>query len=71
MKLSAIKNNTNYFRVSVRRDSRFKNGFTYCYQYYDETGKRRQINSVDIKKLEEKVKSKGLEWIVLDEEVEV
>jgi hypothetical protein len=39
-----------------------KQGFFWRYRYYED-GKQKSINSVDIKKLEEKVKMKGLLWI--------
>lgn len=39
----------------------------YMYQYYDNNKKRHKITSVDIKKLEQKVKAKGLEWFKLDD----
>jgi hypothetical protein len=57
------KNNTSgYYRVYQRKDKRCKQGFEWVYRYYDDNGKRKFINSVDIKKLEAKVKAKGLEW---------
>lgn len=64
-KMSESQNNTGYFRVSKVKHEMYSQGFTWRYKYYDENGKRRVISSVDIKKLEEKVKSKGLEWFVL------
>ena len=56
---------SNYFRVSKKKDSRYKKGFTWRYCYY-ENGKQKYIGSVDIKKLEKKVREKGLPWIKLN-----
>lgn len=61
-KMSESKNSTGYFRVTTKKDKTCKQGFIYDYQYYDENGKRKHIVSVDIEKLKEKVKAKGLEW---------
>ena len=55
------KHNTGYYRVSK---SVRKNGFSWRY-VYPENGKQRSILNRDIKKLEEKVKSKGLPWFRL------
>lgn len=52
---------SNYLRVSKKRDPRYKKGFTWRYCYY-ENGKQKNISSVDIKKLEKKVREKGLPW---------
>lgn len=65
-KISKSRNTTGYFRVSKCKRPQYKQGFTYKYLYY-ENGKQRAISSVDIKKLEKKVKAKGLEWFKLDE----
>lgn len=64
--ISKSHNTTGYFRVSIDTHVRAKQGFTYVYRYY-ECGKPKKIRSVDIKKLEKKVKSKGLEWIKFDD----
>ena len=63
-KMSESQNSSGYFRVCKYKDNTCKQGFTYCYRYYDEDGRRKSISSVDIEKLEEKVKSRGLEWVV-------
>lgn len=59
--MSKLKNNSGYYRVKKRKDKTCKQGFTWLYRYYVD-GKEKTISSVDIKKLEEKVKAKGLEW---------
>ena len=53
---------SNYFRVYKHKNLECKQGFDWRYSYYGEDGKRKEISSVDIKKLEEKVKGKGFEW---------
>lgn len=60
--LSKRTNTTGYFRVYIKKDKTCKQGYNYVYQYYDKKNKRKSISSVNIKTLEEKVKSKGLEW---------
>lgn len=60
-KISEAKNTTGYFRVYKHKDSTCKQGFRFCYRYYED-GKRKSIESVDIEKLEQKVKDKGLPW---------
>lgn len=67
-KLSEARNTTGYYRVGKIKNLRCRQGFTYRYQYYDDDGKRHSIENVDIKKLEEKVKAKGLEWFKLDDD---
>ena len=62
IKMSKNKNTSGYFRVSKRKDKNLKQGYCWVYQYYSEDGKPKRISSVDIKKLEHKVKSKGLKW---------
>ena len=62
-KISKSKSNTSgYFRVNKHKTSQCKQGFFWRYRYYDEYGKRREIVSVDIQKLEKKVKDRNLEW---------
>ena len=66
-KISEAKNTTGYYCVTKRKGPTCRQGFFYVYQYYDDDGKRYAISSVDIKKLEKKVKAKGLEWFKLEE----
>jgi len=58
--LSKSHNTSGYLRVYIKKDKTCVQGFKFVYQYFDENGKRKQISSVDIKKLEVKVKKKGL-----------
>lgn len=62
IKISKNKNTTGYFRVYKSKEKGCKNGFRWVYRY-KEQGKQKSIKSVDLKKLEEKVKAKGLKWI--------
>lgn len=56
------KNTTGFFNVCKKKDKKLRQGFCWNYQYYDKNGKRKNISSVDIEKLEMKVKEKGLQW---------
>lgn len=62
-KKSHQQSTSGYYRVYKSKSNACKQGFYYRYRYYDSDGKRKYISSVDIKKLEEKVKEAGLEWI--------
>lgn len=59
-------NTTGIFRVYIRKNKSCKQGWNYCYNY-TENGKRKELHSIDIHKLKQKVISKGLDWIILDE----
>lgn len=61
-KMSKSRNTTGYYRVGTVRCNSCNQGFYYVYHYYDELGKQKRIKSVNIKRLEKKVKDKGLEW---------
>ena len=60
-KISKAMNTTGFFCVSKKKSCRVKQGFIYSYSYFED-GKRKNITSINMKKLEEKVKEKGLEW---------
>lgn len=60
-KISIANNTSGYLNVSKTKSISCKQGFTWKYSY-TENNKLKQISSVDIKKLEEKVKAKGLKW---------
>lgn len=64
--ISKALNTSGYYRVYKLNDKSCKQGFVWAYRYY-KNGKHKKISSVDIKKLEKKVKAKGLEWIKFDE----
>ena len=60
--MSKKHNTSGYYRVSKNT---YPNGkITWRYIYYED-GKRHSISDPDIKKLQKKVESKGLDWIVL------
>ena len=65
-KRSISTNTSGYLNVYKHKSKRYKQGFIWKYQYY-KNGKRKSISSVDIKKLEEKVKKKRLEWMKFDQ----
>lgn len=58
---------TGIYRVKVENCKKCKNGVVYRYSYV-ENGKVKSITSVDISKLEQKVKERGFTWKILDEE---
>ena len=66
MKLSESQNTTGYFRVYKNKSNTCKQGFTWIYRYYED-GKQNSISSVDIEKLEAKVREKGLKWLKFEE----
>ena len=65
-KISNAKNTSGYYRVSKLIHPQCKQGFTWRYVYYEDD-KQKAICSVSFEKLEQKVKSKGLEWFKLSE----
>ena len=60
--MSRDRNSSGYFRVNKHKSKEVKQGFMWRYQWYDDAGKRHSIASVDMKKLEEKVKARNLPW---------
>ena len=65
-KMSKAKNTSGFFRVCKEKNIGCKQGFTWCYQYYDD-GNHKSIRCVDLNKLKQKVLDKGLEWCIVDE----
>ena len=63
--MSKSQNNTGYFRVSFYTSNRYKKGYGYRYQWY-ENGKRKKIESKSLKLLKEKVLARGLPWKKLE-----
>ena len=64
--LSKRNNTVGYYNVSKQNRKKYKQGFIYRYHYIKD-GKTQAIYSIDINKLEQKVKNKGLEWIKFEE----
>lgn len=62
-KISKCLNTTGYYRVCKHKKKALKQGFTYVYGYIDDEGNRKELSSIDLDKLKEKVLAKGLEWI--------
>ena len=60
--ISKSKNTTGFLFVTKDKSRSCKQGFFWKYQYRDANGKQKSIVSVDIKKLEQKVKAQGLPW---------
>ena len=67
-KISEARNTTGYFRVIRRKCPDCKNGLRYIYRYRDDNNKKHEIGSVDLEKLEQKVKAKSLEWLKFDDD---
>lgn len=67
VQMSKTRTATGYYRVSKDKKHDVNQGFVWKYQYYID-GKRKSIVSVNLKDLKDKVVSKGLDWIVLDED---
>ena len=66
LKISGNTSTTGFFRVNKHKDETCLKGFRYVYRYY-EGDKRKELSSIDILKLKEKVIGKGLEWAIVDE----
>ena len=66
-KMSEAHNTTGFYRVCKNKNNSCKQGFIWCYRYYLDS-KYKAITSIDLKKLEEKVRKEGLEWKIIDEE---
>ena len=66
LKNSLSKNSTGIFRVGKHKRPKVKQGFTWSYSYYKD-GVQKQIERVNLNDLEKEVKSRGLEWIYLEE----
>ena len=65
--LSKSHNTSGYFRVSVCKNKRMKKGIQYVYAYYED-GNQKQLASVNLDKLKEKVIANGLEWRCINEQ---
>ena len=61
IKLSEVRNTIGYYNVYKKKCPSCKQGFIWVYSYCVD-GKRIFISSVNLEKLEQKVKAKGLVW---------
>lgn len=66
IKMSKNKNKAGFFRVHKTPHKECRLGFHWRYEYYDDDGKRKKLNSVDLIELKRKVLAKNLDWILLD-----
>ena len=64
---SSARNTTGFFRVSTQKDKTCTKGFMWTYRYRV-TGKQKTIRRASLKSLEEEVKRRGLEWMIIDED---
>ena len=60
-------NETGILHVGIRKNSKLKQGFCYRYEYRTKT-KTYEFHSIDIRKLEQRVKNEGLGWVIVDKE---
>lgn len=60
-RMSVTKNTTGILYVCKHKHKQCEQGFEWRYQYSVD-GKQKTISSVDIEKLEDKVRAKGLPW---------
>ena len=61
IKLRGKPNTSNYYRVCKKKTKEVKQGFTWIYSY-SENNKQKQISSINLETLKEKVQKKGLPW---------
>ena len=59
------RNNTNIRGVYKVKSSNCRQGFTFQYIWNDEEGNRQALSSTCLKKLEKRVKARGLPWEVI------
>lgn len=64
--MSKNKNTSGFYCVSTKPCPKCNIGFSWIYQYYDETFKKKVIHSVDLLKLKRKVLDRNLLWKVMD-----
>lgn len=64
--ISKSQTSTGIYRVSKHKNKNVKQGFVWRY-IYRVNGKVKEIVSIDIEKLKQKVLDKGLDWIIFDE----
>jgi group I intron endonuclease len=67
IKMCRKRTKTGFYNVSIVTKKDYPCGYSYRYSYYVD-GKRKHFSSTSILKLEEMAKSKGLDWIIVDEE---
>lgn len=66
-KMSQALTSTGFYLVSAEKCPKCKTAsIVYRYKYKDKDGKRKTISSVDLDKLEQRVKARGLKWEIVD-----
>ena len=66
IKMSKSNNTSGYYRVYKSKEKNIKQGYRWVYRY-QKNGKTYAIKDVNIKRLEDKVKARGLDWIKYDD----
>lgn len=68
-KMSQALSSTGFYLVSIEKCPKCKTAsIVYRYKYQDKDGKRKTISSIDLDKLEQRVKARGLKWEIIDKE---
>lgn len=60
---------TGIYMLSKQKNEEVYQGFYWRYTYYDENGKKKNISSVNLNNIRNKVISNGLEWLIIDQEL--
>lgn len=66
--ISKALTSTGFYLVSTAQCTQCKSPIMYRYQYQDKDGKRKKISSIDLDKLEQRVKARGLVWKIVDKQ---
>lgn len=66
--ISKALTSTGFYLVSTAQCTKCKSPVMYRYQYQDKDGKRKKISSIDLDKLEQRVKAHGLVWKIVDKQ---
>lgn len=68
-KMSQALSSTGFYLVSTEKCPKCKTAsIVYRYKYQDKDGKRKTVSSIDLDKLEQRVKTRGLKWEIVDKE---
>ena len=67
-RIGASQNTTGFYRVHlIKRKGVYKDSVRYGYTYFDENHVRRLISASTLAELERKVRSRKLDWFIIDE----
>ena len=64
-KMNQTHSSTGFYLVSIEKCPKCKTGSVYRYIYQDDGG-RKTISSIDLDKLEQRVKARGLRWEIIN-----